>query len=607
MGDNYRVFTGRPFLLFTFFLNYKIGGLDTFGYHILNLLIHTINAFVLYLIFFRYAETNKDKKYSLKYLLAAVIFLIHPINTESVTYISSRSSVLSGFFVLMSLLCFFRGTEDRLHAGFYIASILFFTLGLSTKEASIVLFPLLILFDYFFISKGLKNLFSRLKYYFLYILLISLLSAIYIHYVTMPMPDAERPWHTHILTELKVFAEYLKLLLIPVGLNIDHDIKPSNFIDGYVVFSLALMLTLISTAIFLKKRWPVISFAIIWVFINMAPFLAIRLNDFMAERWMYIASIGFSIGIAEVLILLSYYYRRAGIAIAAGIIIMFGTLTVMRNQVYASQITLWEDAAKKSQDKYRPYLNLSRAYKESGNLQLAIENAKKTIEKTDADGIVIEAYINLSAAYDDMGEYKKAEEALKLVEKYAADNYAYYHNLGAIYLKMREYERALEAFKKALTLHPNSPLIIYSIGVCYENLSQNEKAKEYFMLATQKTPQNAQEYMGQGIAFFELGDGRKALESFYEAVKADSLDVNVRIYLADTLLGNGYHDKAFKQYLTASKISSSYAPAYKGMGKAMLAKGDIKEARGHFKKALSLLPSGSRERQEVLELMGKAK
>jgi len=606
-GDHSRVFTGRPFLLFTFFLNYKLGGLDTFGYHLLNLLIHATNAFLLYFLFFRYAETDKEKSYSLKYLIAAVLFLIHPINTESVTYISSRSSVLSGFFVLMSMLCFFRATEERLHLGFYISSVLFFILGLSTKETSIVIFPLLILFDYFFVSKNFKNLSSRLKYYFPYILLIGLLSTIYIRYITMPMPEAARPWLTHMFTELKVFTEYLKLLFIPVGLNIDHDIKPSHFIDGYVAFSLALALALISMAIFLKKKQRVISFSILWVFINMAPFLAIRLNDFMAERWVYIASIGFSIGISEILTLLTNYYRRAGIAITAVIIILFGTLTVMRNQVYASQVTLWEDAARKSQNKYRPYLNLSRAYKESGNLPLAIENAKKTIEKTGANSIVVEAYINLSAAYDDMGAYKEAENALKPIEKYATDSYAYYHNLGSIYIKMQEYEKALAAFKKALTLHPASPLILYSIGLCYENFSQNEKAKEYFMLATQKIPQNAQEYTGQGISFFKLGNGKKALESFYEAVKADPLDVNVRIYLADILLGNGYYDTAFKQYLMASKISSSYAPAYKGMGKAMLAKGDLKEARGHFKKALSLLPSGSPERKELLELANKTK
>ncbi len=606
--DYSSVFTGRPFLLFTFFLNYKLGGLDTFGYHLLNLLIHIINAFLLYLLFFRYGETDKGKGYSLRYLLASVLFLIHPINTESVTYISSRSSELSAFFMLASMLCFFRATENKFHLGFYTMSVVFFILGLSTKETAIVTPALIILVDYFFISKGSRNLLSRLKYYLPYLLLLGALSVLYMHYITAPSSGARRPWPVHIFTEVKVFSEYLRLLAVPVGLNIDHDIQPSVFIDGYVAFSSALILTLIFVSIFLRKKYFIISFSILWFFINLAPFLAIRLEEFMAERWLYIASMGFCIGLSGILMSAAKSYRRLGNVLIIAVIILNSTLAVVRNKVYASEVSLWEDSAKKQPDNYGPYVNLSRAYRERGNLAKAIENANEAIEKgRKRKSVVVLAYLNLSAIYEDMGEYKKAEEALKAIEKYSTNYYRYYHNLGVIYMKMGKHEEALVPFKKAIELRPNSPTIFFLLGHCYESLSQSEKAKEYFMLTTRSVPQNGQEYISQGIAFSKLGDENKALDCFFEAVKTDPFDVDVRNYLANTLFKIGHFDIAFKQYSIVSEISPQYAPAYTGMGKAMLATGNLREARKHFNRALSLLPPGSSERKELLELLDKTK
>ena len=681
--DYSRIFTGRPLLLFTFFLNYKFGGIDTFGYHLLNLLIHIANAFLIYLILFKYADTDNPpipplekggqggfkKDYSLKYALAAVLFLIHPLNTESVTYISSRSSVLSAFFVLAAMLCFFRATFYRhpinnfpspspqsppikggetkgvtpieggdikvvssplwkitqkfpsplvgegrgeggfmgrkFHAGYYTLSIFFFILGLSTKEAAIVLPALLILFDYFFISKNSRNLLSRIKYYLPYLVLISALSILYMHYITSPSEGGWRPWPVHILTEIKVFAEYLKLLIFPMGLNIDHDVKISNSIDVNVLISFLVFLSLFVAAMLLRKSKKIIAFSIFWFFINLMPFLVIRLDDFMAERWMYLASVGISIGLSDVLV--AKRLRKLGIVTAAAVVVIFGTLTVLRNHTYTSPILLWGDAVKKSPDNYRPYLNLGNAYRENGNPAKAIEYTQEGIKRGRKGVILVVAYINLAAAYEDMKEYKKAEEALKSVEKYTSDYYAYQHNLGTLYTKMGKFEEALVPFKKALKMRPDSTMILFSIGRCYEEISKNEEAREYFMLAVKSTPRNGREYISQGMSFLKLGNDEKALECFFEAVRVDPLDINVRIHLAKTLFGIGYFDGAFKHYSTASEISPNNAPAYKGMGLVMLEKGDSKEAKKYLDKALNLLPPDSPERKEILELLDKTK
>ena len=609
-GNISALFRGRPILLLTFLINYKLGGLDTLGYHLLNVLIHVSNAFLLYIILRRYLESGTGKGLSNTPLLAAGLFLIHPICTESVTYLSSRSSELSALFVLLSMYCFFRGTEQKIRGAFYLFSVLFFLFGLMTKEAAVVLPALLLLFDYFFISKSMRGLQTRLKYHLPHILVMCALSVVYISMIVAPPAGAVRPWLTHIFTELKVFTQYLRLLTVPVGLNIDHEVIPSGLADSQVVVSILILSALLSAAMIVRKRYPVISFSIFWFFINMVPFLFMRLEDFMAERWIYLAAIGFCIGIADILMTMTRLYRRTGLVATGVVLLLCGTLTVTRNQVYASPVLLWEDAAKKSPEKYRPFVNLSSAYMENGDTAKAIESSQEAIRQWKKKGSnskdILTAYINLTtAAYgDDPGQ---AGEVLSAIATEASQNVDYYGTLGSFSMNAGKYQDALASFKKALALSPRSAAFLFLIGECYENTGQKGIAREYFVRATTMIPQTAQEYMGQGEAFSKLGEYQKASDCFHESVRTDPMDVSMRVYFATILQKNQYLDQALEQFSLALKISPGYVPAYKGMGEVMLEKGKYEMAEKYLDRALALLPLRSPERKNVLALMETAK
>ncbi len=144
--------SGRAFLLFTFYLNYLVSGLDTFGYHCVNLAIHIATACLFFLLLKRYVFREEGAAHPWKSILAAAIFLLHPVNTESVTYISSRSSELSTLLMLIMFHLFARSTEGRFRPGVYTFSILSFILALMTKESAAVAPLLLLLFDCYFIS-----------------------------------------------------------------------------------------------------------------------------------------------------------------------------------------------------------------------------------------------------------------------------------------------------------------------------------------------------------------------------------------------------------------------------------------------------------------------
>ncbi len=612
--DYLRIITGRAFLLFTFSLNYMISGLDTFGYHFVNLFIHISTAFLFYQLLAKYVDNENGDNYHFKSILASSLFLLHPINTESVTYISSRSSGLSTFFILTSMLCFFKATSPHLpfakggqeggqhkfYLGFYLLSILFFILGLSTKEAAIVTPILIILFDIYFISENGKNLKSRLKYHLPFWALISIAAFYYSGRITNP-EMYDRPWLTHILTESKVFTEYLRLLILPFGLNFDHDIKESLFFDPQVIISVVIVTALLSVAVLIKSRNRILSFSILWFFINLAPFLAIRLSDYMTERWVYAAALGFSLGLVELVMIVTARHKRIGVIILAGIMLLFGSLTILRNNVYKSPVTLWADALKKSPEKIRPYTNLSASYLERGEIDKAIDIMERSIQKGNNQ---LETYLNLANAYFLKDNLKKAEDILLMLRDEAVP-YIYHYNLGMVYKHQKKYKKSIEEFKTVLKTKPHSTAALGSIGECYDLLNQKDKAKEYFILATKGIPQNSEDYLMQAKSYFNLGDKQKGTESLNNALIAEPFNIYIRNIIATTLLENNRFDEALKHFSAASKISPNYAPAYKGMGLAMLRKGNKKKAAEHFKKALNLLPVGSAERKEIEELLAQ--
>ncbi len=638
--DYSRIITGRAFLLFTFYLNYIVNELDTFGYHLVNLFIHITTAFLFYLLIARYVDKENVisnppsppfskggmggfDKGGLRGVVAASLFLLHPINTESVTYISSRSSELSAFFILAAMLMFFRattppknppltkggqeGVKQKIHLGYYISSVVFFLLGLSTKESAIVTPMLLLLFDLYFISGGRKDFRARIKYHLPFWIMVIAGFFYYSRYITSPAMY-RRPWLMHIFTELKVFVEYLRLLIFPVGLNIDHDIKVSVSPDLAVIVSAAMIGGLIILAVFLRKRNRVLSFSILWFFLNLAPFLTIRLQDFMAERWVYAASIGFALFISDLVIVLSGKYKKTGVFAVVCLAVFFGVFTHMRNNVYKDPITLWSDAVKKSPEKIRPYTNLCAYYAERKELDKAIGICETAIKKGSNQA---ETYINLALCYffkDDLNNAEKVllsltEGKAKISDKGVIE--VYHYNLGSIYKKKKEYNRAIEEYKKILKINPQSPAALGLIAECYYHLGMRDKADEYARFTIQGIPQNGEDYVMLAKSFFHLGENRKGVESLNKALIPDPLNINIRYAVATIFLDGGNPEAAYRHFSVMAKLSPNHAPAYAGMGKAMLAKGNLEEARKHFNKALSLLPPDSPDRKELLELLAR--
>ena len=324
--------SSRPILHVTLAINYYFGKLNIFGYHLVNLLLHISNGIMLYFILFQTANlpSIKEKYGQRAYriaLYASLIFIAHPIQTQAVTYIISRSSVLATTFYLLSLLFFINAFAPgstlsalssslsapgsslmALRSPLFVAAFFASCLGMATKQIVATLPLMLLIYDFFFLSNGdLKILKQRCLSHIAMFSTISVtiyLSAAglrefvafdYAKGVQMPFGEPVTSFQ-YFMTQLHVIPYYIKLLFIPTNLNLDYDWPITMHLDLTTVLFFILLAAIAGFGIWAYGRAKLLSFAIIWFFVTLSvtsSFLVIY--DMIFEHRLYLPSIGFAI------------------------------------------------------------------------------------------------------------------------------------------------------------------------------------------------------------------------------------------------------------------------------------------------------------------------
>ena len=341
--------SSRPILDLTFALNYYFGKLDVFGYHLVNIMLHIANGIMLYFILLWTINTPHPNPppqggragegvfSAVNFrvpLYASLIFIAHPIQTQAVTYIVSRSSVLATTFYLISVLLFIRAfkqiakreeqktNDERLYAPgsmpyalssklYYFGAFLSSCLGMGTKQETATLPLMLLIYDFYFISKGdWKVLKGHYKIHL--IMFSTVLIAVYLSFSGLkmfvsfdyakgvPMPQ-EVPITSfqYFLTQLHVIPYYIRLLFVPANLNLDYDWPITRNIDLPTILFFVLLTCIIVAAIMLYRRAQLISFGIIWFFVTLSVTSSfIVIYDVIFEHRLYLPSIGFAMVIA---------------------------------------------------------------------------------------------------------------------------------------------------------------------------------------------------------------------------------------------------------------------------------------------------------------------
>lgn len=493
----------RPLVTASFAFNYTLGGLHVFGYHLVNWVLHTLCAILVYFItlFFlgrqgKETGSNEMEK-RVTAFFAALIFGVHPVQTESVTYICGRSSALTAFFFLSAFWAYIEYGRRGVHP-YLILSSLAYALALMVKETAITFPVILILFNLFFpLARPWKHRFLSLGPYFILTAAYLLLRMHFfgnLQYGANPI----RPLYDHLLTQIRLWVYYIGTLLLPLNLNADYSFPLSHsFLEGAVLQSFFLLVALGLVIWKVSKTCPPVGFFALWFTVNLLPTNSlIPIDDLIADRWLYLSSVGYAVIMALAAFWIFHSWIDGGsrtrkwifLFCCALVIEFYGYATVMRNFDWTSPWTLWEDTVAKSPNKSRPHTALGLALKEAGRIKEAKGEFMEAIAIAPLDG---RPYLNLGLIYDAEGEIDEAitvtQKAVQLTPGLASIGY---NNLGLFYLKKGRIEEGLACFQKTIGISSINPSPYFNLANYYFEKGDIDQAIAYMEKAVNLEPEN---------------------------------------------------------------------------------------------------------------------
>lgn len=374
----------RPLVLISFAVDYHTFGLAPYGYHLTNLFWHVLSAWLIYLLFFKLS-----KRHWLSFW-TAFIFLIHPLQTEAVTYVSGRADPMSAAFVLLSLFAYvlFRQKKSKL---FLWASLASFLGALLIKEQSIMLPAFIFLIEFFFFfdksswKKSLKIFLPfvliSVAYFLLRIFVLNfndLLSGV--DYVG----GYDSSLKTRLLTFTYVFVKYLALLFAPFNLHMAYEVAPVTSLWSWSVG--LFILAVASFGLVIKKYWhqdKLLVFGLAWFLVMLLPRTnIISINRPLYEHWLYLPMAGFWLAIILLVEKLKIN-KKILIIVLSAFSLFFITLTIKRNLDWRDPITFYEKNLKYTPNSFIQHNNLGMAYADAGRTDEAIKEYKTAISIAD--------------------------------------------------------------------------------------------------------------------------------------------------------------------------------------------------------------------------------
>jgi len=378
----------RPFLTLTYTLNWVVSSGEV-GFHLFNISIHLLTTLLAYELSRRFISScdrlsNTGFNLESAALIAALLFALHPLQTEAVTYITGRSSSLMALFFLAALLAYLHGVEHRSRLWLYIVSPLLFVLAVASKEVAIFFPVALVVWECSTGNTGWKKQLQRQSVHWSIMLL--LLAAILLQprYGRLFLFSFElRSLHDNLISQLNGIFYVFYRLVLPGSLNIDPDITAATRMNLKMLFILTGCIFAMLAALYQRYRRPWFLFALLWFAVTVFPNSAIiPRTDIINERHMYLADFGIFLCAGITFVQLAgfagghVFLRRVFVTTLFGIL---GFFTIQRNAEYRTEILLWESAARLSPNKSRVFNNLGCAYEFAGLPVLAAEAYKKAV------------------------------------------------------------------------------------------------------------------------------------------------------------------------------------------------------------------------------------
>jgi len=520
----------RPLAYLTFAINYYFGSLEVFGFHVVNFAIHYLAAIFLFLFIFNTLklpiihERYEPASYSIA-LIATFFWASSPLQVTAVTYIVQRMASMAGLFYIMCMYFYLKARSSERSIPtytFFGLCVLSAVLSLGTKENAVMLPFSIWLFDLLLIQGATRaNLAKNMKIFVPAFLLIMFICLWYVDissilsgaaYQNRPFTLLER-----LLTEPRIIIFYITLLLYPMSsrLTLIHDIELStSLISPWSTLpAILLIISLVILAIYISRKNPLISFCILFFFLNHVVEGSFIPLELIYEHRNYIPAmflfVPVAIAMVNVLDFFSYkkFIQLSAFALFTLLLFAQGHTVYARNYLFTHPLLLWSDNVRKTPTLSRPYNNLGATYWDLGFFDKSFElNAK---------AIVLDKQTNLS------------NKAVTL------------HNIGMYYLNITgEYEKALMFFQSSIKVNPSYWPPYNDTAVCFIQKGNLAEAGNRLVKALSIWPENAHLRHTLGFVLLKIGKYDEAIKQTRRA-----LVFNPDLYNAYSVLGEAYYRK----------------------------------------------------------------
>jgi protein O-mannosyl-transferase len=598
----------RPLPNLTFALNYRAGGLEPRGYHLVNLALHVLTAALLAAVVRRtlalpyFGGAVQRAAWPLS-LAVALVWALHPLGTEAVVYATQRTELLAAFFYLATLwaaIRYWAATSRAGRRGWLVTAWLACFAGMASKEV-VASAPLVVLLYERILLGGTRRSWPLYAGLLPGWVLLVLLSA----FGVGGLSDARNqvPVVVWWMTQAKVLFLYAKLALWPWPLSIHY--APAFLRTlGEAWPWLAALALLAGIVLALVRKRPAAALVVAAIVMILAPTFVIPLPKMVAaERRMYLPLAGL-----VTLAMVGGYRRLASrwpsgatplsVAVAAALVVAGGAVSALRLQAYETPVTIWQDAVRHQPDDPMSHYNLGVALVEERRPADAMPSFEETLR---LDPEHIGALDNLGMVLNDMG---RRDEAMRLFERALrldpADPVAH-NNLGAALITLGRPADALAHLTLALTLAPDEPKarVHRNLGRAKMELGRADEAVTHLERAVRDEPGDADARFSLGVVLANLGRFSEAMPHLEAALAGRPDDAEIHDALGSALLRSGQPAQAAEHYRRALALKAEYPEAHNNLGSALLALGRTDEAIAEFERALRLNPDHANARYNL--------